>query len=132
MSSYYGDLILNTIVYLFIFTAVGSIVIRLKKKRLSKKWWLFLVILLPLTLYTAYDDLYLFYKDLPYATREEMKIVEGKVEKVYFPGDIHFVVEGIEYKRNPHAFDPEEGKLYEIHYLPHNRFVVDYEKIPDD
>lgn len=129
MSNYYGNLILNTILYLFIFAAVGSIVIRLKNKRLNKKWWFFIVILLPLTVYTAHDDLYLLYKDLPYALREETKIVEGKVEKVYFPGDIHFVFEGVEYKRNPHIFDPEESKMYRLYFLPHSRFVVDYEKI---
>lgn len=129
MGYYYGSLVFEIIIFLMILGRLTSMVVRLKKGRLNKKWWLLVGILLPLLAISMVYFLYLPLLDLPYALKGETEVVEGTVSDVYFPGGNNgFVLEGEEYRRNPWTFDPEPGEMYRLYYLPNSHYVVKFER----
>lgn len=132
MGYYYVTLAFEIIIFLMILGRLIPMVVRLKKGRLNKKWWLLVGILLPfLAIFVVYY-LYLPLLDLPDALKGETEVVKGTVSDVYFPGgDNGFVLEGEEYRRNPWAFDPEPGETYRLHFLPNSHYVIEVDRISE-
>lgn len=132
MMYYYGTLIFTSVLTGLILAIFLRLFYKILKQEEKQRWWLFLILSTPLMLFSFYHFTYVYFLDLPYALRGETLVVEGNVETVYFPGgDNAFVIDGIEYRRNPWAFSPEEGKRYRLSYLPNSRYVVEHMQVDE-
>lgn len=132
MKYYYGTLIIETIFFVLILIKIISLIINLKNKKIQKRWWSIIIILIPLMLFCLNSFLITPYMDFKYAIKGETKITQGIVEKVYVSGGTNsFILDGKEFRRNPWSFKPKEGEKYTLTYLPNSRYVVDYELLSD-
>jgi len=129
MKYFYGNLIIQTIYYIFILSIIIRLIINLKEKKVQKGGWLAVIVLIPLMIYCLYSFLFTPYMDIKYAIKGETKTVQGKVDKTYTFGGIEFILAGKEFKRNPWSFKPKEGEKYKLTYLPNSGYVVKYELI---
>ncbi|WP_208559073.1 hypothetical protein [Marinilactibacillus kalidii] len=133
MSYYHGIIFFQTFIGIFIFMRIGYMIILIKRKEISKKWFTLLGLLAPLLFYLFVNWTMPLYKDLPKALRNQTEVVEGKIESVYYPDNTDgFVMNGIEYQRNPWVLKPKVDEQYKLYYLPNSKFVVKHEKILEE
>ncbi|MFC6463398.1 hypothetical protein ACFP65_00075 [Marinilactibacillus sp. GCM10026970] len=129
MRYYYGVVFFQTLM-IVVFLRIGYMTILMRRKLISRKWLIFLGVLTPLVLFLIFNYTLPLYKDIPNALNKKTKIVEGTIDTVYFQGDTFgFLIEGIEYQRDPWALKPEEGEYYRLYYLPESKFVIDHEQL---
>lgn len=132
MFYFYGELFFSTVFFLIIISVTIKKIKCIKNGKLSKKWGIFFAFLSPFFLFLAYFSLLLPYSDIPLALRQETEVIVAEVESVHFPGGYNtLVINGVEYRRNPWTFDPEEGTVYRVYYLPNSKYIVDFELLLD-
>lgn len=125
MLYYFGSLIFSSVFFVLVLVVISRLIYKLLKGSQNKGWWLYVALSLPIVLFTFYHFSYLYFIDLPYALNDETETVEGLVDKVYFPGgNNEFHLNGVDYRRNPWTFSPEEGEWYRLEYFPNSRYVI--------
>lgn len=125
MRYFYGELLIVGIFTLMMFSLLGYMIYRLIKGESKKRGLFFVLLLAPFLVITSYHFAFLSFMDVPYALRHDFNSGEGTVDKVYFQGDNHLVIDGLDYRYNPWGLNPIEGTTYSFEYLPHSKYIIE-------